>query len=343
MAKRSSDGADVPVRTTRVLAADAAGIAEAARVLAAGGLVALPTETVYGLACDATDPRAVASLYAAKGRPSFNPLIAHVPDVAAAGRVGTLTPAAQTLAARFWPGPLTLVVPAFEGSTSALARAGLASVAIRVPAHAVAQAVLRAAGRPIAAPSANRSGHVSPTTAAHVRADLDGRIDLILDAGPCPVGVESTILDCTGATPVLLRPGGLPREAIEAALGCPLASPAARSPDEPGSEAAPLAPGMLASHYAPSVPVRLGAREVKPGEALLTFAGARPPGFETAVACRDLSPSGDLVEAAAQLFAFLRELDASGARAIAVVQLPRHGLGEAIADRLRRAAAPRPA
>lgn len=332
---------EATTRTTRLLAADAAGIAEAARVLTGGGLAALPTETVYGLGCDATDPRAVASLYAAKGRPRFNPLIAHVPDIAAARRVGALTPAAEALASRFWPGPLTLVVPAFEDATCALARAGLASVAIRVPAHPVAQAVLRAAGRPIAAPSANRSGHVSPTSAQHVLADLNGRIDLILDAGPCPVGVESTILDCTGPVPVLLRPGGLPREAIEAALGAPLASPAAASPVAPDTETAPLAPGMLASHYAPSVPVRLDARDVKPGEALLTFAGARPPGAEQAVATRDLSPAGELVEAAATLFACLRELDRAGARAIAVVPLPRHGLGEAIADRLRRAAAPR--
>ncbi|WP_428032668.1 L-threonylcarbamoyladenylate synthase [Ancylobacter sp.] len=330
------------LRATRVLPADAAGIAEAARVLVSGGLVALPTETVYGLACDATDPRAVASLYAAKGRPSFNPLIAHIPDVAAARRVGELAPAAAALAALFWPGPLTLVVPAIADATCDLARAGLGSVALRVPAHPVAQAVLRAAGRPIAAPSANRSGHVSPTSAAHVLADLDGRIDLILDAGPCAVGVESTILDCTGATPVLLRPGGLPREEIEAALGATLASHAS-SVEAAGSEAAPLAPGMLASHYAPSVPVRLDAHELTPGEALLTFAGARPPGTSAASLVRDLSPAGDLVEAAARLFALLRELDGSGASAIAVVPLPRHGLGEAIADRLRRAAAPRPA
>ncbi|WP_207907706.1 L-threonylcarbamoyladenylate synthase [Ancylobacter aquaticus] len=329
------------VRATRVLPSDAAGIAEAARLLRAGALVALPTETVYGLGCDATDPLAVASLYAAKGRPSFNPLIAHVPDIAAARRVGILTPAAETLAARFWPGPLTLVVPALEGATSELARAGLASVAIRIPAHPVAQAVLAASGRPIAAPSANRSGHVSPTTADHVRADLDGRIDLILDAGPCAVGVESTIMDCTGSTPVLLRPGGLPREAIEAALGFPLAD-TAPSLETAGSQTAPLAPGMLASHYAPSVPVRLDVHHVQPGETLLTFAGARPPGSEAAALVRDLSPSGDLVEAASRLFALLRELDAGGAGGIAVVPLPRHGLGEAIADRLRRAAAPRP-
>lgn len=336
--ENSSDETEMTVRMTRVIPADAAGIAEAARLLRAGGLVALPTETVYGLACDATDPRAVASLYAAKGRPRFNPLIAHVPDLAAAGQVGLLTPAADTLARHFWPGPLTLVVPALEEATCALARAGLASIALRVPAHPVAQAVLAAAGRPIAAPSANRSGHVSPTTAAHVYADLDGRIDLILDAGPCSVGVESTILDCTGESPVMLRPGGLPREAIEAALGSPLAD---RAAEAAAHDDAPLAPGMLASHYAPSVPVRLDAQEVLPGEAVLTFAGARPAGSERAAVVRDLSPAGDLVEAAANLFAFLRDLDRVGARGIAVVPLPGHGLGEAIADRLRRAAAPR--
>lgn len=326
-----------PARPTRLLPANAAGIAEAARVLVSGGLVALPTETVYGLACDATDPRAVASLYAAKGRPSFNPLIAHVWDVAAARRVGHLTPAAEALAARFWPGPLTLVVPAIPEATSELARAGLTSIAIRVPAHPVAQAVLKAAGRPIAAPSANRSGHVSPTSADHVMDDLDGRIDLVLDAGASRVGVESTILDCTGEVPVMLRPGGLAREAIEAALGAPLAAHAPVADDED----APLAPGMLASHYAPKARVRLDALELHEGEALLTFAGVRPPGSDHAVAVADLSPSGDLTEAAAALFALLRALDASGAAGIAVVPLPRHGLGEAIADRLRRAAAPR--
>ncbi|WP_198291170.1 L-threonylcarbamoyladenylate synthase [Ancylobacter sp. FA202] len=330
-----------PQRTTRVLSSDAVSICEAAHLLLAGGLVALPTETVYGLGCDATDPLAVAHLYAAKGRPSFNPLIAHVPNLAAARRVGILTQAAERLAARFWPGPLTLVVPALEGATCELARAGLGSVAIRVPAHPVAQAVLAVAGRPIAAPSANRSGHVSPTTAAHVLADLDGRIDLILDAGPCAIGVESTILDCTGETPVLLRPGGLAREAIEETLGSSLlAAPLAPATYDP--EAAPLAPGMLASHYAPSVPVRLDVTEVRPGEALLSFAGAHPPGSARAALLRDLSPAGDLVEAASRLFALLRELDAAGAEGIAVVPLPRHDLGEAIADRLRRAAAPRP-
>lgn len=320
---------------TLLMTANDAGINEAARVLAAGGLVALPTETVYGLACDATDAHAVARLYAAKGRPSFNPLIAHVPDLEAARRVGHLSPAAEQLAAQFWPGPLTLVVPAIESATCDLARAGLLSVAIRVPAHPVARAVLRAVGRPIAAPSANRSGHVSPTSAAHVMADLDGAIDLVLDAGPAKVGIESTILDCTGPRPVLLRPGGLARSAIEAVLGFRLARQAT-----PVSEDAPIAPGMLASHYAPSIPVRLEATALLPGEALLTFAGARPPGAE-AVAVLDLSPAGDLVEAAANLFAHLRALDASGARGIAVVPLPHEGLGEGIIDRLQRAAAPR--
>lgn len=319
---------------TLLMTADEAGIHAAARVLSAGGLVALPTETVYGLACDATDARTVAKLYAAKGRPSFNPLIAHVPDVEAARRVGHLSPEAELLAAQFWPGPLTLVVPAIESATCDLARAGLSSVAIRVPAHPVARAVLRAVGRPIAAPSANRSGHVSPTSAAHVMADLDGAIDLVLDAGPAVVGIESTILDCTGPHPLLLRPGGLARSSIEAVLGHALERQAI-----PASEDAPLAPGMLASHYAPSIPVRLNATSIEPGEALLTFAGGPLPG--EAFAVLDLSPTGDLIEAAANLFAHLRALDASGARCIAVVPLPHEGLGEGIIDRLQRAAAPR--
>lgn len=330
--------APLPYRPdTRLIAADAAGVAQAAQVLRAGGLVALPTETVYGLACDATDPRAVARLYAAKGRPSFNPLIAHVPDLAAARRVGHFSEEAERLAAEFWPGPLTLVVPAIEGATSELARAGHASVAIRVPAHEVARAVLEAAGRPIAAPSANRSGHVSPTNAAHVFADLNGAIDLILDGGPTSVGIESTILDCTGPVPAVLRPGGLARESIEAVLGHRLAR---RKISKDKAEAL-IAPGMMSSHYAPSVPVRLDASAVRPGEALLTFAGALPPGSEAAKAVLDLSPSGDLIEAAANLFAHMRALDAAGATGIAVVPLPTEGLGEGIRDRLERAAAPR--
>ncbi|MCK0195978.1 L-threonylcarbamoyladenylate synthase [Ancylobacter sp. 6x-1] len=328
-------------RPTRRHIADAAGIAEAGRILIDGGLVAIPTETVYGLACDATNARAVAELYAAKGRPSFNPLIAHVPDLDAARRIGRFDRAALLLAERFWPGPLTLVVPAIEGLVSDLARAGLPSVAIRVPAHPVAHAVLTAAGRPIAAPSANRSGHVSPTSAAHVLADLDGRIDLVLDGGPTRVGIESTILDCSGPEVTLLRPGGMARERIEAALGRPLARRAAPVAERPGDPDAPIAPGMLASHYAPSVPVRLDVDEVRPGEALLTFARARPAGSEKAPRVLDLSPGGDLVEAAAQLFAHLRMLDSADVRGIAVVPLPRHGLGEGIRDRLARAAAPR--
>jgi L-threonylcarbamoyladenylate synthase len=323
---------------TRLVLADAAGINEAARLLRAGGLVALPTETVYGLACDATDPRAVARLYAAKGRPSFNPLIAHVPDLAAARRIGVFSAEAEALAARFWPGPLTLVVPAREGAVCDLARAGLSTLAIRVPAHPVARAVLEAASRPIAAPSANRSGHVSPTSAEHVMADLDGLIELVLDAGASAVGIESTILDCTGERAVLLRPGGLARGPIEAALGHVLAR---RATPKSGAGEAPIAPGMLASHYAPSVPVRLDAAEVRPGEALLGFAGARPLGSDTAVAMLDLSPTGDLVEAAANLFAHLRALDAPGITGIAVAPIPHEGLGEAIRDRLNRAAAPR--
>lgn len=328
---------------TRLVPADAAGIDEAARLLRAGGLVALPTETVYGLACDATDPRAVARLYAAKGRPSFNPLIAHVPDLARARRIGVFSAEAEALAASFWPGPLTLVVPVPDdaGADDAvcdLARAGLSTLAIRVPAHPIARAVLEAAGRPIAAPSANRSGHVSPTSADHVMADLDGLIELVLDAGSSAVGIESTILDCTGPHPVLLRPGGLARGPIEAVLGHALARRA--TPKGPAGEA-PIAPGMLASHYAPSVPVRLDAGEVRPGEALLGFAGARPPGSDQASAVLDLSPGGDLVEAAANLFAYLRALDAPGVSGIAVAPIPAEGLGEAIRDRLNRAAAPR--
>ncbi|HQS07200.1 MAG: threonylcarbamoyl-AMP synthase [Rhizobiales bacterium 24-66-13] len=312
-------------------------VAEAARLLRAGGVVAFPTETVYGLGADAGNAQAVAQVYAAKGRPAFNPLISHVPDGAAAERLGVFSPAAQALAAAFWPGPLTLVVPYRDtGAVCDLARAGLSTIALRVPAHAATLAMLRAAGVPVVGPSANRSGHVSPTDAAHVRADLDGRIDAILDAGPTTVGVESTIVDCTGAHPALLRPGGLSRGAIAAVLGVAL-------PDAAGDDSdRPSAPGRLASHYAPHAPVRLDARAVKPGEALLTFAGLRPPGTESAVAVFDLSPSGDLVEAAARLYGALRHLDSLRVQGIAVVPLPRDGLGEAIADRLGRAAAPRP-
>lgn len=327
--------ADLPTRT---LQASDDATAEAARVLQNGGLVAFPTETVYGLGADAANPQAVARLYAAKGRPSFNPLIAHVDSLPAAGRLAVFSAEALALAQAFWPGPLTLVLPKAPGCPVCdLATAGLDSVALRLPAHPEAQAILRAFGGAVVAPSANRSGHVSPTLAAHVAEDLSGRIDLIVDGGPVRIGVESTIVGCLGA-PVLLRPGGVARAAIERVLGRPLAEPPAATAH--GADA-PVAPGMLASHYAPSARVRLEAREVRPGEALLAFGPALPPGADQASAVRNLSPRGDLVEAAANLFGMLRELDAAGATAIAVMPVPRHDLGEAINDRLARAAAPR--
>ena len=314
---------------TRLMPADAAGIAAAARCLQAGGLAAFPTETVYGLGADARQGEAVARLYAAKGRPAFNPLIAHVADVASARRMGEFNADAERLAAAFWPGPLTLVVPKrSDCSVSDLALAGLDTIALRVPAHPVAQALLREFGGPLAAPSANRSGHVSPTTAAHVLADLRGRIDLILDGGPSTVGLESTIVACIDA-PVLLRAGGLPREEIERALARALGNPA--KPEKP------VAPGMLASHYAPKATLRLNAGDVRADEALLAFG----PNAPAAPMTLNLSPRGDLVEAAANLFSHLRALDASGACVIAVMPIPHDGLGEAINDRLVRAAAPK--
>jgi L-threonylcarbamoyladenylate synthase len=311
-------------------------IEAAARTLAAGGLVAFPTETVYGLGADAGNGEAVARLYAAKGRPQFNPLIAHVSDVAAARKLAFFNPTAEKLAAAFWPGPLTLVLPRRpDAGLSDLACAGLDSVAIRVPAHPVARALIAALGRPVVAPSANRSGHVSPTSAAHVSGDLDGRIDMILDGGVTPVGVESSIVSCLAA-PQWLRPGGAPREAIEAVLGAPLA-------DRPeaahyGGDA-PLAPGMLESHYAPRAGIRRDAVSVAADEALLAFGPDGPAG---AKATLNLSPRRDLTEAAANLFSHLRALDDAGATTIAVMPIPNTGLGEAINDRLARAAAPRP-
>ena len=324
----------LPKAEATLLPADDAAIARGAEILRAGGLVAFPTETVYGIGADATDGEAVARIYAAKGRPSFNPLIAHVPDLAAAERQGIFDARARLLAEAFWPGPLTLVVPAAPGiEVSDLARAGLASVALRVPQHPVARRLIEATGRPVAAPSANRSGHVSPTTAAHVAEDLGSRIDLILDGGACPVGVESTIIACLDGPPRLLRPGGVSREAAEAILGCRLEAPEGFDSDRP------LAPGLLASHYAPRALVRLGVTQADPDEAVLDFAGQL-----AGVPCLtrlDLSQRGDLIEAAAQLFGFLRQLDASGAQRIAVAPIPETGLGEAINDRLRRAAATR--
>jgi L-threonylcarbamoyladenylate synthase len=312
---------------TRVLKFDSQSIEAAARCLRAGGLVAFPTETVYGLGADAGNGEAIARLYAAKGRPSFNPLIAHVGSIEAAHRLARFDGAAERLATAFWPGPLTLVLPKRpDGGVAGLALAGLDSVAVRLPAHPATHALLEAFRGPVVAPSANRSGHVSPTSAAHVLADLRGRIDMVIDAGPCPVGVESTIVACL-CEPTLLRPGGLPREEIERVLGQPLA--VATIADD-----GPLAPGMLPSHYAPKAKLRLDAVTAAAGEALLGF-GPAP------AATLNLSPRGDLIEAAANLFSHLRALDASGAKRIAVMKVPHEGLGEAINDRLARAAAPK--
>lgn len=309
------------------LTADAAGIAETARLLAGGQAVAIPTETVYGLAADARDGTAVAGIFAAKGRPAFNPLIVHVPGLAETGAIADLSPEAQILADAFWPGALTLVAPLRpDAGIAALATAGLNTVGLRAPAHPVAQAVLRAFGGPLAAPSANASGRISPTTADHVLdpdGGLNGRIAAVLDAGPCLVGVESTIIGWPDGRATLLRPGGLPAEAIEAALGHPLARTA--------DPASPTAPGQLASHYAPRAALRLNADAPAAGETYIAFAAPGP---------LTLSASGDLTEAAARLFDVLRRADREG-RPIAVAPVPDHGLGRAINDRLRRAAAPR--
>lgn len=320
-------------QSTQVLAADASGIAEAAGQLASGGLVALPTETVYGLCADATDARAVARIYDAKGRPSFNPLISHLPDMRAAQMQGLFNAPALALARAFWPGPLTLVVPISPSCTvSELARAGLSTVGLRVPDHALMRQVLAEVGRPVAAPSANRSGHISPTEAAHVLSDLGGIIDAVMDAGPCEIGVESTIVACVGGAPHLLRPGAITRAEIEAVIGQPLAMGHA-------SADAPIAPGQLESHYAPDARVRIDAQAPLAGEAWLGF--GPEPDLSKAVAALNLSPRGDLVEAAANLFGHLRKLDASETKRIAVAVIPGVGLGEAIRDRLLRAAAPR--
>jgi L-threonylcarbamoyladenylate synthase len=320
---------------TQIWPASEAAVAAAARCLAEGGLIGFPTETVYGLGADATNPDAIARLYQAKGRPAFNPLIAHVGDLTAARKIGRFDAQALALAEAFWPGPLTLVLPKTADCVVAeLATAGLDTVAIRIPVHPVARDILAAFGGPVVAPSANLSGHVSPTSAAHVQSDLEGRIDLIVDGGPVAVGVESTIVGCF-ETPMLLRPGGLPREAIERVLGRALRD----MPPDTGSDAsAPLAPGMLASHYAPRTPVRLNARKLEPNEALLAFGPADLPGVDSATVVMNLSARGDVVEAAANLFGYLRALDTRGARTIAVMPVPHHGLGEAINDRLRRAA-----
>lgn len=304
-------------------------IAEAAARLRAGELVAFPTETVYGLGADATNGTAVAKIFAAKNRPSFNPLIAHVPDLAAARELVVFDDLATRLADRFWPGALTLVLPRRDSCTVApLCSAGLDTLAVRVPAGDIARNLLRATGRPVAAPSANPSGRLSPTTAAHVHDGLGGSVAMILNGGPCAVGVESTVVGIFQGEAVLMRPGGLSAEDIEQVTG-PL-----QRPD--GNTATPASPGMLASHYAPQGLLRLNALSVAPDEVLIGFGPDAP-------SSNNLSPTGDLVEAAANLFQVLHEIDRAGAIRIAVMPIPHHGLGLAINDRLSRAAAPRDA
>jgi L-threonylcarbamoyladenylate synthase len=312
-----------------IVTASAESISRAAALLRDGRLVAFPTETVYGLGGDATSERAVAAIFAAKARPRFNPLIVHVPGLAEAEAFAVFDERARQIAARFWPGPLSLVLARRGGSgLSLLASAGLDTVAVRAPAHPVAQMLLHAVGRPLAAPSANRSGRLSPTEAAHVAAELGARVALILDGGRSAVGLESTVLDLSGRDPALLRPGGIAVEELEPILGQVAAAGAGLR----------RSPGMLASHYAPSLPLRLDAADPRPGEALLAFGGAEPAGFAEVLW---LSRTGDLAEAAANLFAMLRRLDRPDFAGIAVMPIPETGLGRAINDRLRRAAAPR--
>ena len=311
-----------------VVPATEEAIGQAAQALARGEIVAFPTETVYGLGANALDGTAVAKVFAAKERPRFNPLIVHVPDLATAERYAVFDATAQKLAETFWPGPLSLVLPKRAASGIAdLVTAGLDTIALRAPNHPVAQALLAAAKLPLAAPSANRSGRISPTTASHVDAELGDLPAMILDGGACARGIESTVVRVEGDKTVILRLGAVPREQIEAVLGqtIPLAK----------EDAAIASPGQLERHYAPDTPLRLGATNIRPGEALLAFGPNAPQGALTTI---NLSASGDLQEAAANLFASLRTLDESGAKAIAVMPIPDHGLGEAINDRLRRAA-----
>jgi L-threonylcarbamoyladenylate synthase len=316
---------------TNVLPANETAIARAARLLHDGRLVAFPTETVYGLGADAMNGRAVARIFAAKGRPRLNPLIVHVPALPEAEAIAVFDERAREAARRFWPGPLSLVLRRRDDSgLSLLVSAGLDTVALRAPAHPAAQQLLRAAGRPIAAPSANRSGRISPTSASDVAAELGRRVALILDGGPCPIGIESTVLDLTGTSPVLLRPGGVSLERLTEVFGTIAGAPA--------DEHAPRSPGRLPNHYAPSLPVRLDTREARLGEALLAFGPDAPRGFAEVLW---LSRTGDLGEAAANLFAMLRRVDRPDFSGIAVMPIPEHGLGRAINDRLRRAAVPR--
>lgn len=314
----------------RIVDATEANITRAADLIARGKLVAFPTETVYGLGADATNDRAVANLFAAKNRPTFNPLIVHLAEPAEAETLVRFNRLAHTLAETFWPGALTIVLPrAADSTVSLLVSAGLDSLAMRVPDHAAALALLGRAGRPIAAPSANRAGAVSPTNADHVAISLGERVDMILDAGPCRIGLESTVIDLTGEKPVLLRPGGIAQEVIEAAIGTPLMPLTGVDASGPAKS-----PGLRGRHYAPTVPLRLDADAAEPGEALLAFGPDSPRR-----GALNLSRKGDLEEAAANLFAMMRLLDQSGVRGIAVMPIPERGLGRAINDRLRRAAA----
>lgn len=342
---------------TQILPATSQGIAQAASLLREGALVAIPTETVYGLAADARNPHAVAGIFEAKDRPSFNPLIVHVPDLTAAEAIAVFPDPARVLATQLWPGPLTLVLPLRpDAGISDLVTAGGDTIAIRIPAHPVAQQLLRAAAIPLAAPSANRSGRISPSRAAHVTdpdGGLDGRIAAVLDGGPCEVGLESTIIGWQGETALLLRPGGLDAETIEHVMQRPLLRPrisiAAQAPedstgqitansrkthkDSPSGTATPTAPGQLTSHYAPKAPLRINAQTARPGETFIAFGPAGADGLT-------LSASRDLRQAAAALFETLRRADRLG-RPIAIAPIPEQGLGLAINDRLRRAAAPR--
>ncbi|MBC2884549.1 threonylcarbamoyl-AMP synthase [Ochrobactrum sp. CM-21-5] len=316
---------------------DDGAVLRAVDVLRRGGLVAIPTETVYGLAADAANGEGVAGIFAAKGRPQFNPLIAHVSGIDMAERYVVFDPVSRKLAQTFWPGPLTIVLPLkdkqdTERPIHPLVTAGLATLAIRMP-HGRVQDVIRGLDSPVAAPSANTSGRISPTSAEAVAGDLGDKLDLILDAGPCGVGVESTIVKVEGDTVRLLRPGGLAAEEIEETIGGKLI--------RTDQSAVIQAPGMMASHYAPDASMRLAVGHLQPGEALLAFGPVRIAGADAAHAVLNLSPTGNLREAASNLFDFMRKLDATGAKTIAVEPIPSEGLGEAINDRLQRAAAPR--
>lgn len=305
-------------------------LAQAAALIRAGKLVAFPTETVYGLGADATDERAIAAIYAAKGRPQFNPLIVHVADAKDVGHFVVWNETAEKLAARFWPGPLTFVLPrAHHSPISLLASAGLETIAIRCPAHPIAQQLIRLAGHPLAAPSANASGKLSPTQAGHVAESLGEAVDLILDGGPCVVGLESTVLDLTTDKPTLLRHGGVTKEMLRNFLGCEIA-------DALHNNTAPKSPGMLLSHYAPNLPLRMEATEAGANEAFLTYGD--DSNMKGGAFRLNLSPNGDLIEAAANLFSSLRALDSPDFSGIAVMPIPQEGLGAAINDRLARAA-----